>query len=229
MRLLDRVLQQWRFRRARPWVPAGAHVLDIGCHQGEFLTSLADRIGFGVGFDPLAVAAPSISRVAPHRRPFRLVAEAFPVPSGFADESFDAVVLLATLEHILDKDRLPRELFRLLRPDGRVILTLPSPRVDAVIDVLRRLHLADGMSVEQHHGFAPEGVLQLFAADAFVLEHRSKFQAGLNNLFVFRKPDRTAEPSEAPAHDGVLCPDHGGATGAPNTSTALAELRRRPA
>ena len=39
----------------------------------------------------------------------------------------------------------------------------------------------------------------------FVLEHRSKFQAGLNNLFVFRKSDRMAEPPEAPAHGGVLC------------------------
>jgi hypothetical protein len=57
MRNLDRVLQRWRARVARPWIPAGAQVLDVGCHQGEFLHSLGDHIGPSVGLDPLASPA----------------------------------------------------------------------------------------------------------------------------------------------------------------------------
>src|SRR5437868_3383760 len=98
MRCVDRMLQKWRARKARPWIPEGARVLDIGCHQGEFLGSLGDRIGPSVGLDPLAV---------PETTPrYRLLAEPFRAPTPFPDGSFDAVVLLATLEHIRDKEPL---------------------------------------------------------------------------------------------------------------------------
>src|SRR5947209_19869124 len=95
MRCFDRVLQSWRARKARPWIPDGARVLDIGCHQGEFLASLGGRIGPSVGLDPLA--APQST---PH---YQLLAQGFGEPAPFPDGSFEAVVLLATLEHIRDK------------------------------------------------------------------------------------------------------------------------------
>jgi len=177
MRTLDRVLQHWRERAARPWIPAGASVLDIGCHQGEFLHSLGDRIGPSVGFDPLAAAS--------NAGCCRLIAEPFQIPAPFPDASFDAVVMLATLEHIRDKEPLGQEFFRLLRPGGRVIVTVPSPRVDTIVAVLCRLGLADGMSIDEHHGFDPRGTPQLFGSHGFLLERRRGFQLGLNHLFVF--------------------------------------------
>src|SRR5579864_3930336 len=131
MRLLDRILQEWRARMARPWISQGAAVLDIGCHQGEFLSSLGEHIGPSVGLDPLTT---------PAAKPrFRLLAEPFNEPSPFPDASLDVIVMLATLEHIRDKQPLARECGRLLRPGGRVIITVPSKRVDAIVDVLCRL------------------------------------------------------------------------------------------
>ena len=69
MRKFDRLLQSWRARVARPWIPRGAKVLDIGSHQGEFLQSLGDHIGPSVGLDPLGPAE-SYPR-------YRLLPEAF--------------------------------------------------------------------------------------------------------------------------------------------------------
>jgi ubiquinone/menaquinone biosynthesis C-methylase UbiE len=182
MRFLDRILQNWRARVARRWIPQGASVLDIGCHQGEFLRSLGDTIGPSVGLDPLA---------APENCPgHRLVPTAFAEPLNLPDASFDAVVMLATLEHIRDKAPLGRECFRLLRPNGRIIITVPSPRVDQIIALLCRLHLADGMSLEEHHGFDPATTPQIFMQHGFVLEYWRRFQLGLNYLFVLRKPAR---------------------------------------
>src|SRR5262245_42592076 len=189
MRRVDRLLQRWRARVARPWIPAGARVLDIGCHQGEFLRSLADRIGPSVGLDPLA---------SPETGPrYRLVPEAFAEPTPFADGSFDAVVMLATLEHIRHKDPLGRECYRLLRPGGRLIITVPSACVDGIVAVLCRLRLADGMSLDEHHGFDPRSTPHVFARHGFALEHGRRFQFGLNYLFVLRKPlDAPAVASE---------------------------------
>src|SRR5438874_13678181 len=95
MRFIDRVLQNWRARMAKPWIPAGARVLDVGCHQGEFLDSLGRHIGPSVGYDPLA----RVVKTSRHR----LLPEIFAAPSEYEDSSFDAVVMLATLEHVQDK------------------------------------------------------------------------------------------------------------------------------
>jgi SAM-dependent methyltransferase len=180
MRILDRILQNWRARMARPWITAGAAVLDIGCHQGEFLNSLGEHIGPSVGLDPLTKPL-----VKPR---YRLLAEPFLEPAPFQDQSFDVVVMLATLEHIKDKAPLARECNRLLRPGGRVIITVPSRRVDTIVDWLCRLGLADGMSLEEHHGYDPSTTPAVFGEHGFELEKWRTFQLGLNHLFVLRKP-----------------------------------------
>ncbi|MDY3554887.1 methyltransferase domain-containing protein [Gemmata sp. JC717] len=180
MRWLDRVLQRWRGSVARRWVPRGSRVLDVGCHHGEFLCALGSRLGVGVGLDPLAPNA-SGPRWA-------LVRDRFPPASPLPDASFDAVVLLATLEHVPDKDEVARECFRVLRPGGRVVVTVPSRLVDPIVLALARLGLADGMSLDEHHGFNPAETRGLFARHGFRLLRWRPFQLGLNHLFVFAKP-----------------------------------------
>jgi SAM-dependent methyltransferase len=189
MRGVDRLLQSWRARKARPWIVSGAQVLDVGCHQGEFLNSLGERIGPSVGLDPLA---PTLATGR-----LRLIPEILRVPSEFADASFDAIVMLATLEHIRDKDALAGECFRLLRPGGRVIITVPARLVDGIVHVLCVLHLADGMSLEEHHGYDPRQTPEIFDRHGFVLEHRRRFQLGLNHLYVLRKPQKNSNPAPA--------------------------------
>ena len=177
MRSLDRFLQYWRIRVASRWISAGSRILDVGCYRGELFRFLGDRIGPSVGLDPLA---PETSNPR-----YRLIAQAFCEPLPFPEASFDVVALLATLEHIEDKEPLARECRRLVRPNGRVIVTVPGRVVDGLLGVLVGLHLADGMSLEQHHGFEPQETVGLFLRHGFALEHRSRFQAGVNNLFVF--------------------------------------------
>lgn len=180
MKAVDRILQSWRERKVRAWLPAGARVLDIGCHQGEFLERLGGAIRDSVGLDPLARPRTTAT--------FTLRAELFREPLDFPAGRFDAITLLATLEHIRDKAPLAREARRLLAPGGRLIMTVPSPRVDAIVHTLVRLRLADGMSLEEHHGFVPADTEPIFRAAGLELEHHAAFQLGLNHLFVFRNP-----------------------------------------
>jgi SAM-dependent methyltransferase len=175
---------------AKPWIPHGSRVLDIGCHQGEFFDYLGDWILYGVGIDPLAPIR-TTSR-------YQLLPQWFSGRLDVLGGSFDAITLLATLEHIPEKGGLIRECFRLLRPGGRVILTVPSPHVDAVVAWLRVMRLADGMSIEQHHDFRPIETLQLFLRNQFVLEKHERFQMGLNNLFVFRLGSENSKTSTKP-------------------------------
>jgi SAM-dependent methyltransferase len=182
MRLLDRILQRWRAIKARRFVRDGARILDIGCHHGEFFNELGPRIEASVGFDPLAVES------ADSRHQF--VRGMFCPPTPFDDESFDAVVMLATLEHIQEKNSLAEELFRLLAPGGRVIITVPSKMVDHIVEWLCRFRLCDGMSLDEHHGYDPLQTPVVFGRHGFELECHRRFQFGLNHLFVLRKPHR---------------------------------------
>lgn len=180
MKAVDRWLQSQRESRARSWMRPDSRVLDIGCHQGEFLVRLGTTIRDSVGLDPLATPVT--------RERFQLLPIPFAEPLAFPAQRFEAIVLLATLEHIRDKAPLAREARRLLSPGGRLIMTVPSPRVDDIVHTLVKLGLADGMSLDEHHGFKPADTESIFCGAGLELEHHETFQLGLNHLFVFRNP-----------------------------------------
>jgi 2-polyprenyl-3-methyl-5-hydroxy-6-metoxy-1,4-benzoquinol methylase len=179
MRPVDAWLQDWRFRRAEPWVPAGSRLLDIGSHQGEFLERLGDRIGSGMGIDPLAI--PRNGTRYQLRRCSTDECGALPA------SEFDVITMLAVVEHIPERDQLIEECHRLLVPGGRVVLTVPAPVVDHILVWLVRLRVVDGMSLDEHHGFDPRQLPGLFARHGFALDRWDRFQLGLNNLMVFRR------------------------------------------
>ena len=60
--------------------------------------------------------------------------------------------------------------------------------MDDIVHTLVRLGLADGMSLEEHHGFKPADTRPIFEAAGLQLEAHETFQLGLNHLFVFRRP-----------------------------------------
>lgn len=182
MKAVDRFLQSWRERKARAWLKPGMRVLDIGCHQGEFLQRLGGTIRESIGLDPLTHPTRTGT--------YELLAVPFAEPMSFPAQRFEAIVLLATLEHIRDKEPLARETRRMLSPGGRLIMTVPSPRVDDIVHTLVRLGLADGMSLEEHHGFKPADTQPIFCGAGLELEHHESFQLGLNHLFVFRNPGK---------------------------------------
>lgn len=180
MRWLDRKLRDARFARARPHVRPGDDVLDVGCSDGEMFRQWDDLIGTGIGLDPDLAA---VTRVGRHElRPGTF-------PAGVDGVSCDVVTMLAVLEHVpaSSHEELAATCSRVLRPGGRVIVTVPSPLVDRILAVLIALRLVDGMHEEEHYGFDPGDTRRVFDRDEFELVCHRRFQLGLNNLFVFRR------------------------------------------
>jgi len=107
-------------------VSAGSAVLDACCGNGGLTLHLARETGcrvVGVDSDPEAIrlaATAATTRGLTGRADF-LVGEAARLPLA---GPFDAALLLETMLSIQDKGRVLRELARLVRPGGRVGLTL---------------------------------------------------------------------------------------------------------
>ena len=180
MKQADVLLQRWRIRMAARHLPSGAHVLDIGCCDGALFSLLKNRIASGVGVDS--------DSVPDDYGAFRFVRGRAPddLPAG---ETFDAITMLAVLEHIpVDAQRtLVEDCRPLLKPGGRVICTVPSPTVDSLIRLGKRLKVLDGMQEHEHYGFDPSRTVPLFVDRGFTVRCAQRFQFGLNHLFVFAK------------------------------------------
>ena len=182
MKLLDRYLRDVRIAKARRFVAEGDVVVDVGCADGAMFEDWGETIGYGYGVDPTLEEKRETDR-------YVLYPGLFPdaLPAGLR---CDVITMLAVLEHI-PKDAqagLAATCAELLNPGGRVVITVPSPRVDDILALLGRLRLIDGMSLEEHYGFDPEDTLRVFGPPAFRLHERRSFQLGLNNMFVFEKP-----------------------------------------
>lgn len=181
MKWLDYRLQRERTRRVVPYVQQGARVLDIACTDGALFRLLGDRVGSGVGID--------MDPVPPSTTKFRYIQGKFPNEMPDSDP-FDVVAALAVLEHVSEQDHseFAARCSNVLRSGGRLVVTVPSPRVDDLLRIMKAARVLDGMRDDQHHRFDPQKAIPLFEHVGLVLERHSRFQLGLNNLFVFRKP-----------------------------------------
>ncbi len=181
MKKLDLILQRWRIRKARPFIPPGGRVLDIGSADGALFKTLGSHLSGGLGIDPTLRAPVTVGTT-------QILPGFFPNDMPEVPP-FDAITMLAVLEHIPASEyrALSEGCARFLKPKGHLIITVPSPLVDHILAVLKALRLIDGMSLEEHHGYRVEETDQIFAAPAFRLVCRKHFQLGLNNLFVFQR------------------------------------------
>ncbi len=104
------------YLEARP----GGRLLDVGCGNGTLLERMR-RLGWqveGVETDPEAVRRARARRLA--------VGLGAPADQGYADASFDAVVMSHVIEHVADPVSLLADCRRLLRPGGRLVMTTPN-------------------------------------------------------------------------------------------------------
>lgn len=124
---------EWAFLSAR--VPDGARVLDIGCGPGALLGALAPRIAEGVGVDVserLLAHATRSFEAHPRLRAHLLDGPRLPVP----DASMDVVISMLSFRY-LDWDPMVKEIERVLRPGGTLLVVDMAASAPAGLDYLR--------------------------------------------------------------------------------------------
>ncbi len=97
-------------------------VLEVGCGEGYGLSLLADKADEYIAIDKFA---PDLSRFAARLNNVHFIQMDVP-PLGFPDDTFDAIVSFQVIEHIEEDEALVKEMARVLKPGGKLILTTPN-------------------------------------------------------------------------------------------------------
>ena len=174
---MDRLLEYLRFTKAKKFIPKGSYLLDIGSGDGSFLRFLSPHIRSGIGIDPILTTSIECET-------YTLIPGSFPHDFSTCDR-FDVITLLAVVEHIpvAELSKVADACWDYLRTDGRVIITVPHPFVDKILDVLKFFRIIKGLSLEEHHGFNPETLPDIF--NRWKLRKKERWEFGCNYLFIF--------------------------------------------
>jgi SAM-dependent methyltransferase len=121
----------------------GGSLLDVGCSDGELVSrawkSHSLVIGIDVDLRNLAKAKSRWESVE-----FQAAnAEALP----FRNESFDVVAMLDVLEHTSRKDLVLKEVERVLKPGGSLMISVPNKGAFAFLDVQKSILFSIGRKI----------------------------------------------------------------------------------
>jgi SAM-dependent methyltransferase len=150
---------EWERRRALLLAEArpGERVLDLGCGAGRFVAALRDAGADPVGVELAEAALERARRTAPGAD-LRLVEPDGSLPVEHA--SVDLVWCSEVLEHVADTAHALLEVRRVLRPGGRLLVTVPfHGRVKGALIALARFD-AHFDPLGQHVRFYTAGSLK---------------------------------------------------------------------
>ena len=149
--LLEPILADFRAQRANKLIPSAlrdGRILDIGCGSYPYFlahTSFAEK--FAIDQIPLPQQTAAELRI----ESFTLDLEIKPrLP--FQDNFFEAVTLLAVVEHLdpAHMAALFKEIYRVIKPSGQVILTTPAAWSDGLLKFMARINLVSAEEIHEH-------------------------------------------------------------------------------
>lgn len=109
----------------------------------------------------------------------------------FNNEEFDTVTIIAALNHIPNRQDVLQEIYRVLKNDGRLIITMIPPVISTIWHFLRKPWDEDqksrGMKEGEVYGMSTRTLADLFEKTRFAILTHQRFMLGVNHLFVLKK------------------------------------------
>lgn len=122
-----RLVGHQRFiKRIKRHLPAEANkrLIDIGCASGSFLYACQKQLPgvklFGLEYDERLIKT-AISNV-----PNAQITRGSSEDLEFENDSFDVVTSFQVIEHVYDPESMAREMLRVLKPNGILVITTPN-------------------------------------------------------------------------------------------------------
>jgi SAM-dependent methyltransferase len=148
--------------------------LDIGCGEN----SMVKAYGNGIGVD-----------VYPWPGADLVIEDTSMLP--FNDSEFDCVTIIAALNHMPNRILVLREARRVLKPSGKLLITMITPSISKISHKIRYKYDPDqserGMKEGEVFGFTKLQMENLLNKTGFKIEKIFPFVFGLNRLYIAKK------------------------------------------
>ena len=143
-------------------LPVKGRLLDVGGGTGRVSSAIRDLV------DEVVVADVSFGMLRETHRAATstpLSAGLKPVCGGseslpFADNSFERIIMVDALHHVINHAESAREMFRLLKPGGLLVIEEPDIRTFGV----KLIAIAEKLLLMRSHFLAPNEIVKLFAS-----------------------------------------------------------------
>jgi len=168
---MDR-LEGWRQAVTMQYVRGS--MLDIGCGYNNLVHAYN---GPGIGIDTYSWDGIDVQ-----------IGDAGALP--FPDTCYDTVTIIAALNHIPNREAALKEAWRVLRPNGRLLVTMIEPITGWLAHILFKQdeEMRGGFGKGEVKGMRRGEVRELISEAGFRLREERWFEFGLNWLFVASKP-----------------------------------------
>jgi len=181
--LLEGILSTLRFNKIIEHIPQNSKILDLGCgYNANFIRKISNKNCHCFGLDI------SINKEL-HLNNTTLAEHNLNNKLPFDDNIFDVVISLANLEHLQDLKFAFKEIFRVLKPGGILLLTTPSIYAKPVLEFLSfKLHLVSENEIRDHKNYFNKKILSDMCREVGFSQIRHKyFQIFMNNFLYAKK------------------------------------------
>lgn len=181
---LESFLANLRYQRAIKYISKNSIVCDIGCGpDARFLRKITPQIKYGFGFDPCVK-----NQTTPKFKLQKLkIISQIPLPA----ETINIITMMAALEHLEIPQTILDECFRILKENGKLIITTPTPQAKPILEFLAfKLNLLSPNQIREHQNyFHPNAIKQMLTLSGFrkINIKTEYFEFGFNSLIAAKK------------------------------------------
>jgi len=157
-------------------------ILDVGCGSYPYFlteTNFKEKFGIDPSLEETKIKGISLSK-----------SDITNDPISFSDDYFDVVTMLAVFEHIdnYKLDNVLSQIHRILKKEGRLIITTPAPWADKVLHSMAYLGLISKEEIHEHkHNLKRKSIEEILGEAGFKNIKSGFFELGFNMWFSVEK------------------------------------------
>lgn len=156
-------------------LPIAGRLLDAGGGTGRVASLLRDYVG------EVTIADPSWGMLRQANRSTLELACAHSESLPFPDETFERIIMVDALHHVIHQGQTAREMYRVLKPGGRIVIEEPDIRLFGV----KLIAMGEKLLLMRSHFLSPARIADLFSFDS---AHTQIHSMDANAWIIVEKP-----------------------------------------